>query len=80
MKQEPKSDDEDAAASSNAVVREDGDHGADNGLLLSSSEAFERTEDHAKLLEYGLDKMVANRLDDIYKTGEQNIFLYQVCS
>ena len=74
MKQEPKSDDEDAAAaSSNAVVTEDGDHGGkDNGL--SSSEAFERTEDHAKLLEYGLDKMVANRLDDIYKTGEQNLF------
>ena len=74
MKQEPKSDDEDAAAaSSNAVVTEDGDHGGkDNGLL--DSEAFERTEDHAKLLEYGLDKMVANRLDDIYKTGEQNLF------
>ena len=75
MKQEPKSDDEDAAAaSSNAVVTEDGDHGGKDNGLLTDSEAFERTEDHAKLLEYGLDKMVANRLDDIYKTGEQNLF------
>ena len=72
MKQEPKSDDEGAAASSAAVVTEDGDHGGKDNGLLPDSEAFERTEDHAKLLEYGLDKMVANRLDDIYKTGEQN--------
>ena len=69
MKLEPKSDDEGAAASS-AVVTEDGDHGGKDNGLLPDSEAFERTEDHAKLLEYGLDKKVADRLDDIYKTGD----------
>ncbi|XP_055698291.1 heterogeneous nuclear ribonucleoprotein R isoform X1 [Phlebotomus papatasi] len=30
----------------------------------------ERTEDYSKLLEYGLDKRVASKLDDIYKTGK----------
>lgn len=30
----------------------------------------ERTEDYTKLLEYGLDKKVAGKLDDIYKTGK----------
>lgn len=30
----------------------------------------ERTEDYPKLLEYGLDKRVATKLDEIYKTGE----------
>ncbi|KAI8115290.1 Heterogeneous nuclear ribonucleoprotein Q [Lucilia cuprina] len=30
----------------------------------------ERTEDYPKLLEYGLDKKVAGKLDDIYKTGK----------
>ncbi|KAH8382925.1 hypothetical protein KR009_005824, partial [Drosophila setifemur] len=30
----------------------------------------ERTEDYPKLLEYGLDKKVANKLDEIYKTGK----------
>uniref|UniRef100_A0A8W7JW52 RRM domain-containing protein n=1 Tax=Anopheles albimanus TaxID=7167 RepID=A0A8W7JW52_ANOAL len=30
----------------------------------------ERTQDYSKLLEYGLHKMVAGRLDDIYKTGK----------
>lgn len=30
----------------------------------------ERTEDFPKLLEYGLDKRVATKLDEIYKTGE----------
>lgn len=30
----------------------------------------ERTEDYTKLLVYGLDKKVAGKLDDIYKTGK----------
>lgn len=30
----------------------------------------ERTEDYVKLLEYGLDRKVAGKLDDIYKTGK----------
>ncbi|XP_063707203.1 heterogeneous nuclear ribonucleoprotein R isoform X3 [Culicoides brevitarsis] len=30
----------------------------------------ERTEDYVKLLEYGLDRKVASKLDDIYKTGK----------
>ncbi|KAL5284462.1 HNRNPR family protein [Megaselia abdita] len=30
----------------------------------------ERTDDYPKLLQYGLDKKVAGKLDDIYKTGK----------
>jgi hypothetical protein len=30
----------------------------------------EKTEDYPKLIEYGLDKKVAAKLDDIYKTGK----------
>lgn len=30
----------------------------------------EKTDDYPKLLEYGLDKKVAAKLDDIYKTGK----------
>lgn len=30
----------------------------------------ERTEDYPKLIDYGLDKTVAAKLDEIYKTGE----------
>jgi hypothetical protein len=30
----------------------------------------ERTEDYPKLIQYGLNQMVAARLDDIYKTGK----------
>lgn len=29
-----------------------------------------KTEDYAKLIEYGLDKKVAAKLDEIYKTGK----------
>jgi hypothetical protein len=29
----------------------------------------DRTEDYAKLVEYGLDEKVAGKLDEIYKTG-----------
>ena len=29
----------------------------------------ERTEDYAKLVDYGLDEKVAGKLDEIYKTG-----------
>ena len=67
VKEEPKSDDDaDEAA---AVVTEDGDHADED------EDDKERTEDHAKLLEYGLDKKVADRLDDIYKTGEERFIL-----
>lgn len=31
---------------------------------------FERTEDFAKLIQYGLDEKVAAKLDEIYKTGK----------
>jgi len=50
-----------------------------NGELnddVSSSKAAEdrgdgeKTEDYVKLLEYGLDRKVAGKLDDIYKTGK----------
>ena len=64
VKEEPKSDDEDAGA----AVTEGGDHADDDSEK-------ERTEDHAKLLEYGLDKKVADRLDDIYKTGDEETTL-----
>lgn len=37
----------------------------------------ERTADYPKLLAYGLDKKVAAKLDDIYKTGEISL---KVCS
>ena len=67
MKEEPKSDDEENAAAGTAT--EDGDHAA-HGEADGDSSPVERTEDHAKLLEYGLDKKVADRLDDIYKTGD----------
>lgn len=30
---------------------------------------IDRTEDYAKLVEYGLDEKVAGKLDEIYKTG-----------
>lgn len=30
----------------------------------------ERTVDYHKLIDYGLDKTVAGKLDEIYKTGE----------
>lgn len=33
-------------------------------------ECVERTEDYAKLIQYGLDEKVAAKLDEIYKTGK----------
>lgn len=30
----------------------------------------EKSEDHKKLLEYGIHELVADRLDDIYKSGK----------
>lgn len=33
-------------------------------------ECVERTEDYAKLIQYGLDEKVAGKLDEIYKTGK----------
>ena len=71
VKEEPKSDNEEetsAVVAGAAVVTEDGDHAADEDD--DEDDSKERTEDHAKLLEYGLDKKVADRLDDIYKTGD----------
>ena len=65
VKEEPKSDDEEDTS----AVAEDGDHAADEDDE-EDDDSKERTEDHAKLLEYGLDKKVADRLDDIYKTGD----------
>ncbi|XP_043948305.1 heterogeneous nuclear ribonucleoprotein R isoform X8 [Drosophila biarmipes] len=58
-----------------------GQHGAEmaegNGELLDDINQKaddrgdgERTEDYPKLLEYGLDKKVAGKLDEIYKTGK----------
>lgn len=34
-----------------------------------AGDAPERTPDHAKLLENGLNVKIANKLDDIFKTG-----------
>lgn len=30
----------------------------------------QKSEDHKKLLEYGIDELVADRLDEIYKSGK----------
>lgn len=38
---------------------------------------IDRTADYPKLLAYGLDKKVAAKLDDIYKTGEIS---FKVCN
>jgi hypothetical protein len=35
----------------------------------SQDAKVDRTEDYAKLVEYGLDEKVAGKLDEIYKTG-----------
>jgi hypothetical protein len=35
----------------------------------SQETKVDRTEDYAKLVEYGLDEKVAGKLDEIYKTG-----------
>lgn len=34
-----------------------------------AGDAPERTADHAKLIEQGLNVKIANKLDDIFKTG-----------
>merc|ERR1719242_2737378 len=36
--------------------------------LTISAQGSDRTADYSKLLEYGLDSKVADKLDDIYKT------------
>jgi hypothetical protein len=39
----------------------------------SQDAKVDRTEDYAKLVEYGLDEKVAGKLDEIYKTGIFNV-------
>lgn len=39
-------------------------------IKLEPDSNVERTVDYPKLIDYGLDKTVAGKLDDIYKTGE----------
>ncbi|XP_017003448.2 heterogeneous nuclear ribonucleoprotein Q isoform X3 [Drosophila takahashii] len=64
-----------------SLARPLGQHGTEmaegNGELLDDINQKaddrgdgERTEDYPKLLEYGLDKKVASKLDEIYKTGK----------
>ena len=42
-----------------------------NNVFFQSSE---RTSDYSKLLEYGLDSKVADKLDDIYKVKHFDIY------
>lgn len=37
--------------------------------IKEETSKVERTEDYAKLVNYGLDEKVAGKLDEIYKTG-----------
>lgn len=39
-------------------------------IKLEPDSNVERTVDYHKLIDYGLDKTVAGKLDEIYKTGE----------
>lgn len=41
-----------------------------------AGDAPERTPDHAKLLENGLNVKIANKLDDIFKTGQYIDFFF----
>lgn len=34
----------------------------------------QKSEDHKKLLEYGIHESVADRLDEIYKSGMKHLF------
>lgn len=36
----------------------------------SQTAATQKSEDHKKLLEYGIHELVADRLDEIYKSGK----------
>ena len=38
------------------------------GLEIAAAVGGEKTEDYSKLIEYGLDSKVADKLDEIYKT------------
>lgn len=39
--------------------------------------AANRTQDYEKLIEYGLDSKVAEKLDDIYQTGKNCTYSWQ---
>lgn len=45
-------------------------------IKLEPDSYVERTADYPKLIDYGLDKKVAAKLDEIYRTGEIS---FQVC-
>ena len=45
----------------------------------SSTDASQKSEDYKKLLEYGIHESVADRLEEIYKSGKADyIFIYSV--
>lgn len=45
-------------------------------IKLEPDTYVERTADYPKLIDYGLDKKVAAKLDEIYRTGEIS---FKVC-
>lgn len=73
VKQEPKDPDEEEEeqlVTPPCKATEDGIDELSDGIEQMKLEVKEeKTDDYDKLLEYGLDIKVVNRLDDIYKTG-----------
>lgn len=54
---------------------------AESSREAEEKPSSERTPDYTKLLEYGLDKRIAGKLDDIFKTGKHmlvNFFFYPI--
>lgn len=52
---------------------------AESSREAEEKPSSERTPDYTKLLEYGLDKRIAGKLDDIFKTGKHilvNFFFF----
>lgn len=41
-----------------------------NEIAAESQDDAHKSEDHQKLLEYGINESVADRLDEIYKSGK----------
>lgn len=43
-----------------------------------STATVQKSEDHKKLLEYGIHELVADRLDEIYKSGKTLLIIRTV--
>lgn len=69
VKEEPKSDTEEDGDDSKKDASASPKESDASPSAPASEESKEKTEDYHKLITYGLDKKVADRLDDIYKTG-----------